>query len=197
MAKLKCTVELDKTNGVTVTVQNDDDSITQTFHLDGTQIQTIVKGSDNTSTITQKQDSVKVECKDFTVQAETITCKSTKATLHQSDDTFDIKAAKDLTEHSDAKVVLNATGDATVDGANVKVTATTDCKLNGTNVKAVATAAAELTGANTKVDGSAQCDVHGAKSSLKADSMCEVGGAMTKISGVMSIAGGGPPMMIG
>src|SRR5581483_6512448 len=102
MGKLICTVELDKTAGVTVTVENKDDGITQTFHCDGTQIQTIVKGNDATSTITQKQDSIKIECKAFEVDAETITCKSTKATSHHSDDTFDISSAKDLTQKSDA-----------------------------------------------------------------------------------------------
>jgi hypothetical protein len=200
MAKLVCTVELDKTTGITIKVETAEADIVQTIHMDGTQIlTTVAKGTApaDKSSITQKFDSIAIKCKTYTVDAETITQKSTKASLHESADTFDIKATKDLTEHSDAKVVLNATGDATVDGANVKLKATTDCTLGGTNVKGTATAAAELKGANTKLEGSAKCDVKGAMASVKADSMLEVGGAMTKITGVMSIAGGGPPMMIG
>jgi hypothetical protein len=200
MAKLVCTVELDKTTGITVKVENADADIVQIIHMDGTQILTTVqKGTAATdkSSITQKFDSIAIKCKTYTVEAETITQKSTKATLHESEDTFDIKATKDLTEKSDAKIVLVATADATVDGANVKLTADTDLLLKGTNLKGEGSAACELKGANTKLEGSAKCDVKGAMSSLKADSMCEVGGAMTKITGVMSIAGGGPPMMIG
>ncbi|MEZ0227885.1 MAG: hypothetical protein ACAI25_04620 [Planctomycetota bacterium] len=200
MAKLVCTVELDKTTGITVKVENADADIIQIMHMDGTQILTTVqKGTAETdkSSITQKFDSIAIKCKTYTVEAETITQKSTKATLHESADTFDIKATKDLTEHSDAKVVLNATGDVTVDGANVKIKGETDVTLNGLNVKGTATAAAELKGANTKLEGSAKCDVKGGMASVKGDSMLDLGASLTKISGVMSIAGGGPPMMIG
>jgi hypothetical protein len=197
MGKLICTVELDKTTGVTVTVENKDDGITQTYHLDGTAITTTVKGNDATSTITQKQDSIAIVCNDFSVTAQTITCKSSKATLHHSDDTFDITSAKDLTEKSDAKVNIEATQDALLKGMNVTVQATTDCKLTGTNVKGEATAAAGLKGVNLSCEGSGQAEFKGGMTKLHGDAMNQIDGAIVKISGVMQIAGGGPPMMIG
>ena len=77
MGTLVCTVELDKEKGVTVKVENADDQITQTVVMDGTSITITVKGSEETSTYVQKQDSVIITCKDFTVDATgTLTLKS-------------------------------------------------------------------------------------------------------------------------
>jgi hypothetical protein len=200
MGKLVCTVELDKTTGITIKVENADADIVQIIHMDGTQILTTVqKGTAETdkSSITQKFDSIAIKCKTYTVEAETITQKSTKATLHKSSDTFDLQSTKDMTAKSDAKVVLKATGDCTIDGANVAVKGKVDVKLDGTNVKGTASAACEMKGATAKLEGSAKCDVKGGLASLKADSLCDVGGAITKLAGVVQIAGGGPPMMIG
>src|SRR5437773_9450972 len=129
MGDLVCTVELNVTGGITVTIDNPDGKIKQTMAFNGTTIVTTVADTGDTSktsTITQKTDAVEIKCKNFKVEAETIDCKSTKTTKHTSEDTFDIKATKDCTVTGDAKIVLKATGDLEEDGANVKIKAQTD-----------------------------------------------------------------------
>lgn len=200
MGKLICTVELDKITGITVKVENPDDDIVQIIHMDGTKIETsVAKGTaaDDKSIITQKFDSIAIKCKTYTLDAETITCKSTKASLHESEDTFDIKATKDLTEKSDAKVVLKATGDCTIDGANVAIKATTDLKLDGTAVKAKGTSEAKVEALTLNLKGTTKAELKGGMVTVAGDSLAEIKGAAVKLSGVVQLAGGGPPMMIG
>src|SRR5688572_8789601 len=99
MGKLVCQVELDTTDatgGVKVTIENEDAKITQTMHFNGTKILTsVAKEGAETSKIEQLFDSITITCKTFAVNAETITCKSTKASKYQSDDVLDIKSVKD------------------------------------------------------------------------------------------------------
>lgn len=59
--KLVCRIELDKEKGIILTVENDDQKITQTIVMDGTNITTTVKGSDHTSAITQKKDGIQID----------------------------------------------------------------------------------------------------------------------------------------
>src|SRR3954466_8669096 len=132
MGKLVCTVEMSKTAGITVTVENADANITQTITMDGTTLTIKVAGQDNTSTITQTADAIAIKCKDFSIEADnTITCSSKKATTHKSDDTVMIESAKDMTLTSSAKLVQSASSDLTLDGANVKATAQSAASMKG------------------------------------------------------------------
>ena len=79
------------------------------------------KENKETSTITQDQETIAIKCKTFTLDAETITCTSTKATKHESKDTFDLKSTKDMTFDSSAKLVEKAKQDCTIEGQNVKI----------------------------------------------------------------------------
>src|SRR5689334_18530626 len=112
MAKLVCTVELSKETGISVKVENADAGITQTLTMDGTTMILKVAGKEDTSTITQKADSIAIKCKDFSIEADnTITCTSKKATKHQSDDAMTLQSTKDLTLSSSAKLVQSADSD--------------------------------------------------------------------------------------
>ncbi len=131
MGKLVCRIELNKEEGVVLTVENDDDQITQTIVMDGTTITTTVNGPDETSTITQKQDSIALKCKTFTLDAETITCKSTKDTLHESGQNFDIKSGKNIgvaadsaAEYKAMNTTIESTSKTEVKGASIKLDAT-------------------------------------------------------------------------
>src|SRR5689334_21084087 len=95
---LVCTIEMDKTAGITVTVVNADASITQTIVMDGTKIEISVAGDSATSTITQTSEKIAIACKQFEVTAdETITMTSTKASSWTSQDTFSEQSTKDAT----------------------------------------------------------------------------------------------------
>jgi hypothetical protein len=164
VGKLVCTVELDKVAGITVTVQNDDDSITQTVAMNGTSITLTVKGSDATSTITQTSTTVSVACNVFEVTAaETITMKSTKASTYQSDDTMTVKSAKDMTITSDK--------DISESGTNVSVTGNTKIALSGGGQSTVdlTSSAAKIASLEVDASGTSKVSVSGAQVEIKAD----------------------------
>ena len=72
MANLICTLKLSKTHGegLTLTIFNKDDEVTQTVTMDGTTLTlTVAKGDDLKSTFTQTADTIAIKCKTFTVEA--------------------------------------------------------------------------------------------------------------------------------
>src|SRR3954447_8895548 len=162
MAKLVCTVEMSKEGGITVKVENADASITQTITMDGTTLTLKVAGSEHTSTITQRADSIAIKCKDFSIQAdETITCTSGKATRHQSDDTLTLQSTKDMSLTSSAKLVQSADSDVTVSGANITATAQSAASVKGLT--------AELAGDQSLTLKGTQANLSGAQVTIKAD----------------------------
>jgi hypothetical protein len=175
MGTLVCKIELDKTKGITVTVENADGQITQTLTMDGTSITTQVKGQSDTSTIVQKADSIVVTCKDFTLDTETITMKSSKASAWTSQDTLKVTSTKDMTLTSSAKLTQSATQDAKLtSSANVTVEATSALKASGM------TAALSATGGEAKVDGLTL--------KLSGQTNAEMAGAMAKVSAQGSLS---------
>lgn len=67
--KLICTVEMSKERGVTVTVRDENGLTTQTISMDGTTLMLKVKGPAETSTWTQTQDKISIDCLDFELNA--------------------------------------------------------------------------------------------------------------------------------
>ena len=78
---LVCTVELSKTDGVTITVKNEKGKITQTVVMDGTSIKTQVKGDKHTSLITQMQNSVVTKVSKGSKALSTVTQKEADLTV--------------------------------------------------------------------------------------------------------------------
>src|SRR3954470_24179749 len=127
MTTLKCTIVLDKAEGLTMKVEDSAGGAIQTIQLLKDAIIMTVSGKKSTSVVTQKADSVAVKCKKFSVEAEEINCQSTEAS------TF---AAKTEMKISGTKTVA-------IDGLSAK--------LSGTTVQIVAQGAlsAEATGPAT------------------------------------------------
>jgi hypothetical protein len=194
MGTLVCKVELDKVKGITVTVDNEDGKITQTVTMDGTTLTIKVKGDKETSTWTQKQDSIAIKCKTFTLDAETITCTSEKATKHESKDIFSVKSAKDMTLKTDAKFSAEATQDMSHAGQNVKIEAKMAVAVKGpTGVKLEASGGeAKMEGLTLALKGNTGAKLEGLKVDVKADTMLNAegsamatlkGGGMAKVEG--------------
>ncbi|WP_224249596.1 PH domain-containing protein [Hyalangium gracile] len=199
MGTLVCTVELDKVKGVTVKVENADDQITQTVVMDGTSITITVKGSEETSTIVQKQDSVVITCKDFTVDATgTLTLKSAKESSWASQDILKVESTKDMTFTSSAKLTQSATQDAKLSSnAKVAIEAATNLdmkgmqtsltasggenKIDGLTLKMSGKTQAELSSAMTKVSGQGQLGLESSGVAELKGSMTTVGGALVKL----------------
>ncbi|PTL85389.1 hypothetical protein [Vitiosangium sp. GDMCC 1.1324] len=194
MGKLVCTVELDKQKGVTVKVENADDQITQTVVMDGTSITITVKGSEETSTYVQKQDSVTITCKDFTVDATgTLTLKSQKASSWTSQDTLSLESTKDMTFTSSAKLTQSATQDAKLSSnAKVGIEAATNLDLKGLQTSLTASGGEnKLEGLTLKMSGQSQAELSSAmvkvaaqgKLGLESSGMADLKGALTTVAG--------------
>ena len=194
MGKLVCTVELDKEKGVTVKVENADDQITQTVVMDGTSITITVKGSEETSTYVQKQDSVTITCKDFTVDATgTLTLKSAKASSWNSQDTLTVESTKDMSFTSQAKLTQSATQDAKLSSqAKIAVEATSNLDMKGMQTSLAASGGENKIEALTlKMSGKTQAELASAmikvaaqgQLGLEPSGMAELKGAMTSVSG--------------
>src|SRR5690242_7053330 len=117
MGTLVCTIEMDKKDGLTVTINNENGKVKQTIKMDGTTITLTVAGESATSTTTQDSSKISIACKQFELKAEeTISISSGKASTYKSDDALDITSAKNMTLHSNADVKvtaqnISATGD--------------------------------------------------------------------------------------
>ena len=196
MGKLVCTVEMDKEKGVTVKVENADGKITQTVVMDGTSITIKVVGDQETSTYVQKQDSVTVTCKDFTVDATgTLTLKSAKASSWTSQDVLTLESTKDMTFTSKAKLTQSATQDAKLSSnANIAIEATQKLDMKGMQTSLTASAGDnKLEGVNLKMAGKAQAELKApmtkvaadAKLGLESSGMAELKGSMTTVGGAL------------
>ena len=111
MGSLVCKIELNKERGITLQVENEAGEITQTAIFDGKKMTLTCKGKEETSVITQTPDSITMKCKTFSLEAETITCKSTDATKHVAEKTFTIESTEDMKLKSSAALTAEATKD--------------------------------------------------------------------------------------
>ena len=164
---LVCKLELSQTSGITLTVENADDNITQTASFDGTTITFTCKGQDATSTITQNSDGITVECNNFTVNAETIACTSTKDTSHQAQGTFTIESTDKASFSS---------------SADMDVSATSTLSLSASDFSTSAQNSAKLTALTTTVNGDQKTSVTGLELALSAQAGASLDGATVKVS---------------
>jgi hypothetical protein len=162
--------------------------------MDGTSITITVKGSEETSTYVQKQDSVTITCKDFTVDATgTLTLKSAKASSWASQDILKVESTKDMTFTSSAKLTQSATQDAALSSnAKVAIEAATNLDLKGMQTSFTASGGDnKIEGVNLKMAGKAQAELAApmikvaaqAKLGLESSGMADLKGSMTTVGG--------------
>jgi hypothetical protein len=161
--------------------------------MDGTSIVIQVKGSGDTSTITQTAQSITIKCKTFELDAETITCKSQKASLYQSSDTLTLKSTRDLQLGSSANLAAQASRDVTVHGTNVKLQAKQEFLGAGMDARYQAADGRATTTAGVAVQLSSKAQLKGeapfiqlsASEILKAEAgaIASFKGALTTIAG--------------
>lgn len=193
MAKLICTIDLDKEKGLTVTVEDPDGKLTQTVMLDGKSITLEVKNDSDRSTIVQKPDSISITCKDFKLDAETLTLESKKASKWESKETLDLTSTKDMVFKSEAKLTQEAAQDAALcSQVNLKLEGAQEFTLEGGRGKVSATTdTLELEGPELKLKGTSQADLGAplikvaakGKLGLESVGVAELKGNMTSVSG--------------
>jgi hypothetical protein len=172
MGNLVCRVELDKKKGIVLTVENSEGKITQTIVMDGTKITTTVKGSSQASTITQQEDSIAIDCKTFTLNAETIKCVSTKETSHESGQDFNIKSRSNLN--------ASATSNAKYTAMNTSIESTSETKASGMTLKFSGTASGELKSPTITVEATGMMDI-------KSSGIANIKGAVVNIKDIVNI----------
>ncbi len=169
---LVCKIELSQSDGITVTVINKDGKITQTMVFNGTSMVHTCKGDSDTSTITQTSDTITIDCKNFNVNAEAITCKSTKDTLHHADGTFDIDSTEKTT-------ITSAVG--------IDVTAETDLNMNAADFSTTATNTAKMTAPTTTINGDNQTNVMGGVVAVTAKTNVNLKGSVVQLAAATSM----------
>jgi len=180
---LSCRIELNKEKGILLTVENAEGKITQTAVMDGTSMIFTCKGEEETSTITQTEDKIEIKCKDFAVEATTVTVKSVEDSLYQSDKKLDIKSAEDMTQSSDAKVTASAGGDFDISGAKLIGSASGDVELSGMNVKIDATQKLAMSGMPVEVDSTTKVKLSGLQVEAAATGTLDLKGQATTLEG--------------
>jgi hypothetical protein len=189
MDTLVCRVELDKNRGLILTVVNKEGKITQKAVLDGQSITLTSKGQDDVSSIVQKPDSIAIKCKNFSLESDTITCTSTKDTLHKSKQKFDIQSTQDMTLKSEAKYSAAASADASVSGRKVAVSALDKVEISGTNATLSAKSKTEVKGTTLSLSGTTQAEMKGLSVDISATGTMKVKGAMTTVKGTLTKVG--------
>ncbi|GLS25037.1 hypothetical protein [Marinibactrum halimedae] len=114
MTSLVCKVELNKKEGVLITVEDASGRIKQSIVLNDKSITTTSKSNSNESTIVQTPESVSIKCSKFSVEADTITCKSKAGSSYESGTGTSIKAGTTL------KAQASTTADLKSNLVNVK-----------------------------------------------------------------------------
>jgi hypothetical protein len=178
-----CKVELDQTKGLTLTVINADGNITQTTTFDGTTMTHTCKGADATSTITQNSTDIIIACTNFTVNADTISCNSTKNTTHTAEGTFGIDSAKDASINSSADLTVSATTKLTMTCADFSVTGDSTAKVTSATTTINGDKKASVTGASLALTATSDANLKGATVKAAADTTMNVEGLTTTVKG--------------
>jgi len=171
MGTLVCRIELDKKKGIVLTVENSGDKITQTIVMDGKKIETTVHG-DKTSVITQDQDGITIDCKAFTLNAETINCSSSK--------TMDLESGEGLTI-AGRDLDISAQNGADISAVKVNVVGDSSTQIKGLKLVLSGETAAELKGGSIKIKSSGMLD-------MLAGGFLKVKGAIVNIKNLKNIS---------
>ena len=183
---LVCKIELSQTDGITLTVINKDGKITQTAVFNGTSIVHTCKGESDTSTITQTSDSITVKCKNYTVEAETIVCKSTKNTTHKAEGTFTIDSTDKATFKSAAATDISAATDLKMSSADFSSTATNSAKLSALTTTVNGDTKATVKGLELELAATTNANMKGLAVKVAADTTMDVEGLTTTVKGQLT-----------
>ena len=199
MAGLVCKIELSKSGGITISVDDSTNNILQECTMDGTTITMRMKDAENESTIEQTASKIAITCKEFLIDAETITCNSTEDTLHTSKKKMTFTSTEDMAQTSEAKLSQTAPADIavktdanmTIDtGEKLTVTATGDISLSGENISATANSDATIESSNATITGSTKVAISGAEITAAADSEITLSGSIANLDGTTTNVSG-------
>jgi hypothetical protein len=182
---LICRIELSKTKGVTVTVEDAQANASQTIVLDGKSLVLTCKGADGTSTFTQKSDSIEMKCKSFTVDAESVTVKSSRDSSYESSAKLSLSSKSDLSIASDANLGAAARQDLKLSGMSVAGEGQQKASLKAAEIAVVADAKAQLKGSSVEVGADLALDLKGTLLKVASSGTLGLEGEATTVKGQM------------
>lgn len=186
---LECRVELNKKDGIIITVIDSDNKLSQEIKMDGKQLVTTVKKDSDTSTITQKPDSIAIECKKFSLIADEIKCQSKQKMDLISDGKLSLEAKDKIAVKGSQDINMQATNNLELKALAIKANADTEVKVKGTQVK-VEGDMLDVKGQKVTVKGDLQTEIGGMMVTVKADTLMSVEGLSTTVKGqITSIEG--------
>ena len=182
MATLVCTVELDKTTGVVVTIADASGGVTQTIACNGKTLVMTVKDKKGISTYTQDGSRVVIQTDTFEVRADkAITLKSKGAVA--------ITSGKGMTLSSRGKLTLSSSAGVAVKGNTVALTGKLSLEAKGgaSQVALNAGSAKVSTPGSLKLEGKAMGDLKAAIVKVKANAILNLeAGGITTLKGALT-----------
>lgn len=211
--KFGCKIELSKTDGITISIRDlsqpdqvyklvkmtGDSLVIQTSKLGSTatitqtesSVVTEVKNAQASTKIEQGPEEVKVTCKKWTVNAETISMTSSQDTSVTASGACSLTSTKDFKVNTQAGCTVTSTGAMTLDAtgaSTIKSAAKLDVQAPNialtadASFKATSSGALNLEGGAVSVKGSMRAELDSPSTT--------VGSAMTTVSGqIVSISG--------
>ncbi|MEY2699887.1 MAG: hypothetical protein RIQ52_642 [Pseudomonadota bacterium] len=179
---LECRIELNKTGGVTIHVEDAEAKKSQEIRLDGNSMTSTVKDGSNTSTIIQKPDSIAIACSKFSVVADEVTVTSKQKTTLESDGTTSLTSKGSLSAKTDDTASIEAVSNLNLKAMAISSTADTSAKVKASTITEQADSIS-IEGQSTTVSGSASTTVSGMSVSVKADTTMNVEGMTTNVKG--------------
>ena len=204
---LECKVLISKESGVKIEVLNEDKKTTQTFHMDGLQIEMkientqskktskmvqkdgsfkwTVEGQEEKTSIEQTDELVEIKCKDFKVSTrETIKMESTKSTEIKSKDTLDIASTKKMAVKSSDAMDVSSTKAMKLSTKNkFNVDA-----LQDAGIKSKTKASVE--GLQVAFEGKSQAELKGAMVKVEGKAQTGVKGQLLSVEGTSIMSKG-------
>lgn len=185
------TISIDKTAGVLCKVEDPDNKLTQTVTLDGANLILQVQGEEQTSTYTQTADAITIKAKTLTVEGETLTMKTTKASAWTSEDTLSITSTKDMSLTSSAALSQKADKAGSLEAESLSIKATNAATVEGSDTTVKGSSSLKGEAPSVTLDGSSSTTVKGASVEVsasasltcKSSATTTVKGAMVTISG--------------
>ncbi len=125
MSALKCTITLDKTQGLVLLVEDESAKSKQTVTILKDSIVLQVEGSSGTTTVTQNAESVAIKCRKFSVEADEIDCRSKQASTYAAQTVLSLSGEQEAklsglqTKCSGTTLSFEAKGQLTAEAAGV------------------------------------------------------------------------------
>ncbi len=193
MGKLACKIELSKKEGIILTVEDKDNDTIQIIELNGSFIKTTMKKSENTSIILQDSEHITIKCKNFTVDADTITCKSKKDTQIDVNGNLDIKSDKNIDIKASKNINNKANSDFHIKAKNTNIKAKQNIKLSGSSINVSANKDIKIEGLQLQLTGKGRAKLEGALLDVKAngiltlqsEGISEIKGSVINIQGIV------------